>query len=103
MIYFEFTISPANYPLSESPFDPSTAEFMFDCDNPAECTRQAAELLKTKGWRPTSVKQACEGFSVEEFPRGERSTTLYRRAQAAGIGFLLHEKSPVKMDSRELV
>ena len=103
MIYFEFTISRAPLSINESEFDLPTAEFMFDCDSPAECTRQAVLLLKTRGWLPVSVKQACEGFTVEDFHLGERVTVLYGRAQAAGIGFQLNEKEDVKMVSRELV
>lgn len=102
MIYFEFTISRQLHTI-ESEFELPTADFMFDSDNPADCTRQAAMMLRSRGWKPVSVKQACEGFELDDFHLGEHVAELFRKAQVTGIGFSLNEKVPSERVSRELV
>lgn len=102
MIYFEFTIS-RHLHSSESEFELPTADFMFDSDNPAECTRQAAMMLRSRGWKPVSVKQACEGFELADFHLGEHVAELFHKAQRGGISFSLNEKSSAARVSRELV
>ena len=103
MIYFEFTISRHTH-VDESDFSLPTAEFMFDSDNPAQCTRQAALLLRMRGWRPVSVKQACEGFALEDFHLGGQVGPLFREAQVAGIGFSMHEKDePIEKETAGLI
>lgn len=102
MIYFEFTIS-RNAQCIDSEYDLPTADFMFDSDDPAQCTRQAAMMLRSRGWKPVSVKQACEGFCLEDFHLGEHVAALFRKAQGSGIGFSVNEKTPAALVSRELV
>jgi|GEM_PF-4204776 len=102
MIYFEFTISRSAHTIG-SEFDLPTADFMFDSDDPAHCTRQAAMMLRSRGWKPVSVKQACEGYSLEDFHLGEHVADLFHKAQVTGLGFSLNEKDAVPLVSRELV
>ncbi len=90
MIYFEFLIS--RDPLSDATeTNCPTAEFMFDSDNPGECTRRAVTLLRAKGWTAISVKHAMEAFTLSDFRTGKYIPDLYSRAQAGGLGFCVHD------------
>ncbi len=86
MIYFEFNLSRVT---EFGRAEPATADFMFDSDNPAECTRRAVTLLKSHGWRATSVRKAQEYFRREDFSLEERAGGLYDQALVHGFSFLL--------------
>lgn len=90
MIYFEFEICPEGV-TTPTDSDVHSAEFVFDSDNAAECTRRAATLLRSRGWRPMSVKHAKEAYRAEDFADSRQTLELYRRAEVAGVGYRIYE------------
>jgi hypothetical protein len=86
MIYLRFDIRPVD-PRSALKAGKGTAEFMFEQDDPRECTRQAVEVLRNEGWRALSLADAQEGFVANDFVGNSDFGSLYEMAAQNGISY----------------
>lgn len=86
MIYLRFDIRPID-PRASLNAREGAAEFMFEQDDPRECTRQAVELLRKEGWRALSLADAQEGFVVADFVGSADFSALYESAAQNGVSY----------------
>lgn len=102
MIYFEFAIC-RDPNRNDTELETTTAEFMFDSEDPGDCTRRAAVLLKSRGWRAMSVRRALEAFTREAFGADHKLSALYDSAESGGVGYCLNTRKVTQFAPEELV
>jgi hypothetical protein len=89
MIYLRFLVRPTHLSESEN-FAGDVAEFMFDAEDPRECTRKAVEILRSEGWRAISLSDAQEGFAVSDFVGQNDFEPLYTATVKSGLSYTIH-------------
>lgn len=94
MIYLRFEICE----LTPSEHDGdirSVADFMFEANDPRECTRQAVDVLRKEGWKAVALRDAQEGFSPGDFVGAALVRSLYGAAESNGFAYELQETGAI--------
>ncbi len=86
MIYLRFHVRPAASYESFKAVE-EIAEFMFDENDPRECTRRAVEVLRDEGLRAVSLSDAQEGFSASDFVGRNTMRDLFESASENGVAY----------------
>ena len=89
MIYLRFFVRPADV-LDSDKSARDVAEFMFEQDDPRECTRKAVEVLRQEGWRAVALADAQEGFTSGDFAGRSDFRELFDSAADSGMAFLIY-------------
>ena len=72
MIYLRFEICREDAPSPPSDAEKAYGEFLFELDDPRECTQRAVTLLREQSWRAVKVVDACESYTFEDLRGTER-------------------------------
>ena len=86
---WRFLVRPADVLQNDSRTG-DVAEFMFEHEDPRDCTRRAVEVLRQEGWRAVALSDAQEGFTPGDFLGRGDFRELYDTASVAGISYLIH-------------
>ena len=89
MIYLRFFVRPADV-LDNDKSARDVAEFMFEQDDPRECTRRAVDVLRQEGWRAVALSDAQEGFAAGDFAGRADFRELFESAADTGMAFLIY-------------
>ena len=97
MIYLQFEIyrDSADMPQAEH----GTVEFMFQSNDPAECTRRAVSVMRNEGWRTVDVKDARQVMTIADFDGDEQLLALCRKTAGHDMAYDVCIRQPLSKAS----
>jgi hypothetical protein len=93
MIYLQFEICRDTPRKTQT--ERGIAEFMFQSQDPASCTRRAVAAMGREGWRPIDLNDAREVVTIADFDGDEHLLDLARETAGREFAYELFVREPI--------